>query len=136
MEQKKINSSWLIDDDKIYLFGLRKMIQLSKLCCDTTEFNNGGDAIEKIKSFIGSPELLPDIIFLDINMPVMDGWHFLKEYESLKKSLNKKIVIYMVSSSIDERDIARATQEQDVKDYIIKPLSFEKLQSIFLAELQ
>lgn len=136
MEQKKINSSWLIDDDKIYLFGLRKMIELSKLCCGTAEFNNGADAIEKIKSLIDSPELLPDLIFLDINMPVMDGWHFLKEYELLKNNLSKKIVIYMVSSSIDERDIERATQLEDVKDYIIKPLPFEKLQSIFLTELQ
>ncbi|MBN9296527.1 MAG: response regulator [Filimonas sp.] len=136
MQQKKISSAWLIDDDKIYLFGLRKMIEISKRCDSITEFSNGSEAIRKLQTMVDSPELLPDIIFLDINMPVMDGWQFLTAFDLLKKQLSRQIIIYMISSSIDDRDIERAKQLDAVKNYIIKPLPFDKLQSIFANEIQ
>lgn len=136
MQQKKISSAWLIDDDKIYLFGLRKMIEISKRCDSITEFSNGSEAIRKLQTMVDSPELLPDIIFLDINMPVMDGWQFLMAFDVLKKQLSRQIIIYMISSSIDDRDIERARQLDAVKNYIIKPLPFDKLQSIFANEIQ
>ena len=136
MQQKKISSAWLIDDDKIYLFGLRKMIEISKRCDSITEFSNGSEAIRKLQTMVDSPELLPDIIFLDINMPVMDGWQFLTAFDVLKKQLSRQIIIYMISSSIDDRDIERAKQLDAVKNYIIKPLPFDKLQSIFANEIQ
>jgi CheY-like chemotaxis protein len=60
-------------------------------------------------------------------MPFVDGWMFLDDFASLKSGLKKDISIYMVSSSIDPRDVNRAKGNKDVRDYIIKPVSREKL---------
>ena len=69
---------------------------------------------------------LPDYIFLDINMPFIDGWMFLDDYEHIKSKLAKPISIYMVSSSIDPRDMSRARNNGNVKDYVVKPVTREK----------
>jgi CheY-like chemotaxis protein len=71
---------------------------------------------------VANNENLPDIIFLDINMPVMDGWHFLEEYIKLKPRIGKVITIYMISTSVDPEDIERAKKIREVSDYIVKPV--------------
>lgn len=67
-------------------------------------------------------ELLPDVIFLDINMPIMNGWQFLDEFKKMQNSIDKNITIYLVSSSFDDRDISRSKDYAEVTDYIIKPV--------------
>lgn len=74
---------------------------------------------------------LPDVIFLDVRMPVMDGWEFMKEFAEIKSQLGKKISIYMISSSIDASDIDRAKKIPDVIDYIFKPVDVNRLEEIF-----
>jgi CheY-like chemotaxis protein len=69
-----------------------------------------------------STTALPDIIFLDINMPVMDGWQFLDSFRNIEDMLSKKITIYLVSSSVDKNDMSRSKQISLVKDYLIKPV--------------
>ncbi|PLB17916.1 MAG: Two-component response regulator [Flavobacteriaceae bacterium FS1-H7996/R] len=71
-------------------------------------------------------EALPDVILLDLNMPVMDGWEFLEEFISLKPKLEKKIPIYIVSSSNDPADIMKAKSISEVTDFIIKPVTEAK----------
>jgi CheY-like chemotaxis protein len=73
---------------------------------------------------------LPDVIFLDINMPVMDGFQFMEEYIKLKPQLSKQITIYMATSSVDEVDIKRAKQISEIADYLVKPIEPDKLLSI------
>ena len=75
-------------------------------------------------------EELPDVIFLDINMPIMDGFQFMEEYARIKPKLNKKITIYMVSSSVDPVDMERAKNITEISDYIIKPIKAGQLQEI------
>ena len=70
-----------------------------------------------------NPDLLPDILFLDLFMPIMDGWQFLEEFLSVKPNLAKPILIYVVSSSIYPEDISKAKSYSDVFDYIIKPIT-------------
>ena len=77
---------------------------------------------------------LPDFLFLDINMPLVDGWAFLEKYEGIYKTLSKSIKIYMVSSSIDPRDTDRAKANSHICDYISKPVSRENLAQIFNIE--
>ncbi|MDO7742963.1 MAG: response regulator, partial [Pedobacter sp.] len=72
---------------------------------------------------------LPDLIFLDINMPIMTGWEFLVEYEKL--SINKMIPVYMLSSSIFQNDIDKAKTFPNVKDFMSKPMSNNQLINIF-----
>ncbi len=64
-------------------------------------------------------------------MPIMDGWDFLKEYVLIKPKLSKKIIIYLVSSSIHDTDIKRAKQIGEVTDYVIKPVTRDKFIEIF-----
>jgi two-component system, chemotaxis family, chemotaxis protein CheY len=66
---------------------------------------------------------LPDVIFLDINMQFMDGWTFLEEYEHIVGKMQKQIVIFMVSSSMDPEEIQRAKQNPLLSEYVIKPVT-------------
>jgi len=114
----------LIDDDNIYQFTARKIIESTGLVKIIQSFYNGKEAIQYFKDETNrNPETLPDVIFLDINMPVMNGWEFLDEYNTFYTSLPKRIVVYVVSSSIDDNDVRRSREYQAVSDYIIKPVN-------------
>lgn len=127
---KKIDLAFIIDDDKIYVYGLKKMLSIHDFCKNVLIFNNGEEAIKYMKPLIVSNEGLPDIILLDINMPVMDGWEFLDEFIKIKPKIKKKITIYMVSSSINPIDIERAKSYSEVSNYFVKPIKMEDLAEI------
>jgi CheY-like chemotaxis protein len=116
----------LVDDDKIFQLTASKTIKATKISDRILQFENGEDALQFIKSNLNNPSALPDYIFLDINMPYVDGWMFLEDYDHIKANLPKTISIYMVSSSIDPRDINRAKSNSNVVDYVIKPVTIEK----------
>ncbi|MDL5048944.1 response regulator [Oscillatoria amoena NRMC-F 0135] len=69
------------------------------------------------------PDTEPSIVLLDINMPTMTGWEFLDEYDHLDASVKNSLKVYILSSSVDERDKERAAQNKNVVDYLIKPLT-------------
>ncbi len=70
-----------------------------------------------------TPSVEPSIVLLDINMPTMTGWEFLDEYDLLDVTIKNSLKLYILSSSVDERDKERATQNKNVEDYLIKPLT-------------
>ncbi|MEM0516725.1 response regulator [Aequorivita flava] len=122
---KMINLACIIDDDPIFVFGAKKVMQLANFCQSFMVFPNGKEALVKLKAIIESGENLPEIMLLDLNMPVMDGWQFLEEFTSIPTP--KKIQIYIVSSSLDPEDIERAKDFKSVNDYIIKPIAIENI---------
>ena len=128
---KKINTVCIVDDDDVYQFTVKYEIERTDLVGEIKSFSDGEQAIHFLKQAAHSPALLPDILFLDINMPIMDGWDFLEEFAQLNPSLDKKVIIYMVSSSINQKDVDRAKKINEVTDYIIKPINREKLTSLF-----
>jgi response regulator RpfG family c-di-GMP phosphodiesterase len=130
VSERKIQMSCLIDDDKIYLFSVRKLIEHYKLCEKIIEFNNGLDALTYFQN-VQENDSIPDIIFLDINMPIMNGWEFLEEFIKIKPNISKPVTIYMVSSSIDSRDMEKALSFSAVSNYLIKPASIKQLKDIF-----
>lgn len=120
----KINSVYIVDDDSITIFGLRKLLAKysSKLLVE--EFRNGRLALDAISYLVEHKMALPEVIFLDINMPVMDGWTFLDEFLKLPNTFGVHIKI--ITSSIDMRD--RQKWQSYVKktghhiDFITKPI--------------
>ena len=120
----------LIDDDDIYQFLLKKELRHTNLVERINLFSDGRKAMEFFNENKGNTEALPDVIFLDINMPIMNGWRFLKGFKQLKNDINKKITIYMMSSSFDDKDVKRSQEYAEVTDYIIKPVKRSNLISV------
>ena len=125
---RKIKLTYLIDDDEIYIFTAKKLINKTDFSEEVKFFYNGKEALEAIKSKLYNEEELPEVILLDLNMPIMDGWQFLDEFIRIKTK--KTIKVYIVSSSVNPVDIERAKTYNMVSNYIVKPISREKLYSI------
>jgi CheY-like chemotaxis protein len=130
---KKVESVCVVDDDLVYQYLAKEEIEYTNLVDNIMFFEDGQKAIDFIETTLNNDDVdaLPDVIFLDVNMPVMDGWEFLEAFLLLKPRIGKNIIIYIVSSSIDIRDMDRANAISEVSDYIIKPVSSNKLISIF-----
>ncbi|MFC0517532.1 response regulator [Mucilaginibacter angelicae] len=123
-------NTWIVDDDSIYVYGLKKLIGKKELNTRLSHFLNGQEAINALKK-TKEDHQLPDVILLDINMPVMDGWDFLNEFAKLKPQTGKNITVYIISSSIDLNDMHRAKNISEVSDYIFKPIKASHLTEIF-----
>ena len=122
----QVQNICLVDDDDVFHFIAKKIIERTDLVKNIKVFYNGREAIRFLESALSLMEELPDVILLDLNMPVMDGWEFLEEFISLKPKLEKKIPIYIVSSSNDPADIMKAKSIKEVTDFIIKPVTEAK----------
>jgi CheY-like chemotaxis protein len=124
----------LVDDDEINNF---ISIKLIKKAVDNTAISaclNGRFAIEELVEIQkNDPSLLPDFILLDINMPIMNGWEFLDEYQRLNIDPLGKSKIYIISSSVFSNDINKARSYPLVKNFISKPLSVDKIKEMFTA---
>jgi CheY-like chemotaxis protein len=121
----------IIDDDRVYHFILSSIINKNKLADSILSFMDGEEAIQYLTNNKTENEKIPDIVFLDMNMPIMDGWLFLEEYERIKKDITKKTVIFMISSSVDPIDIERAGNIIEITDYIVKPIKLSEVKKIF-----
>lgn len=127
MREKKV---CVIDDDEIYQFTIRHNVLKLNNQNAVLSFTNGQQAVDFFASHQNNTANWPDVIFLDINMPTMDGWAFLDAFEPIALAAKQSITLFVVSSSIDEIDYNRAKSIPLVHDYIIKPLTLEKLQSL------
>ncbi|WP_418603604.1 response regulator [Hwangdonia sp.] len=119
MEQ--IDITCIIDDDPIFIYGTQKIMEMADFSNAFMVYNNGKEALENLRPLLMNGESIPDVILLDINMPIMDGWQFLDEFVKIKTK--KPITIFVVSSSIDPKDIEKAKSYNVVDDYILKPIS-------------
>lgn len=132
---KKTVDICVVDDDDIYQFTIERIIKCFKLPVNLTAFTNGKRAFEFISDNIQNRDVLPDIIFLDINMPVMNGYEFIEKFEKIKSTLQKEIKIYLVSSSVDPYDINRADELAHVSGYFSKPLKHQVLKEIVYKQM-
>lgn len=123
----------IIDDDEIYLFSVKKVIEVNQLSDTVLEFRNGQDALDFFLESAGRKQELPDVILLDINMPVMNGWEFIEAFRKIKPTLPKEIMLYVVSSSVDRQDVEKAKSFTSVNDYLMKPLTVSQLKNIYAA---
>lgn len=126
----KKNIIWVVDDDVIYQTIINKLIQKSGVFFSNSSYMNGKEALTSLFKIIEENDNLPNIILLDINMPVMDGWEFMEELKNLKSIINNQINIYIVSSSIAIEDKNKSKTFEDILGYIAKPISINDLIAI------
>ncbi len=124
MKNKKI---WVIDDDPIYQIIVKKIIEKSEMFTEIYSFKNGKDAIDNLYKSSENSESVPDIILLDINMPIMDGWEFMEELGLIKTNFNNEIVVYIVSSSIAIEDKNKSKSYENILGYLSKPINVNDL---------
>jgi two-component system, chemotaxis family, chemotaxis protein CheY len=121
---------YVIDDDPIYQFMIKKMVSSLDYATQVISFSNGKKAIKFLKKKMDQGKL-PNIIFLDINMPEMDGWRFLKRYKKIKaSSRDREPHIYMVSSSKNPSDIYKAQEFCELSGFLTKPVLGNELKYV------
>ena len=113
----------VVDDDIVYQFTAKKILSNLDTVKGVLTFSDGEQAYNYLRDNFNQVEKLPGLIFLDINMPYMDGWTFLNIFKEIKPQLAKQVTIYMVSSSPERKDMDRAKQISEVSDYIVKPIT-------------
>ena len=118
----------MVDDHRMFLQGLRSLIEMESDIEVVGECTNGQDAVVAVQ------RLQPDVVLLDINMPIMNGWEFLDEYTRLNIDPLNKCKVYIISSSVFSNDINKARSYPVVKDFVSKPLNVEKIKELFAVE--
>jgi len=125
--RENIDLVMLIDDNETDNFIHKRVIELTGFAKNIVVKNSGKSALEYIESHKSNISDLPDVIFLDINMPIVDGFVFLFEYENFPEEVKQKCKIAILSSSDNKRDIDRIVDNEYVINFITKPLSEEAL---------
>ena len=127
---KKLSNLWIIDDDPMSSFYIKRLAELGELAHIITIHNKAQGAIDYLLEHKKSDDHLPEVILLDIYMPVLDGWGFLEKYNEIKTELNKPISIYIISSSNHPKDYSKAEAFGDVQAYFEKPVTIEILKEM------
>ncbi len=133
MAEKKYRTVMLIDDNEIDNLINQKMIEAASITENIYTHTGAKSAIEFLKNMERldvAEKVLPDVIFLDIDMPLMDGFQFLDEFEKLGDTTKTKCKIVMLTSSINPQDFNRSKKYDNVKLYLNKPLSQESIQKL------
>jgi len=130
--ERKLNCVLLIDDDEPTNF-LNQIIIESTGCTEQIKtVQSGEEALEYLTHTCSSDKTLPcpDLIFLDINMPAMNGWEFLEKYRKLEKKYKGKVMIVMLTTSLFPEDRLYAREIPEISAFENKPLTEEKLDNI------
>jgi len=136
-QANKYFSVMLIDDNEIDNLINQKMIESSAICQHILVHTGARSAIEFLRNIeklsgaiADAKKLIPDIILLDIDMPLMDGFQFLDEFEKLSDAVKNDIKIVMLTSSMNPNDLSRAKKSKFVSKYLNKPLTIDSLMSL------
>jgi len=121
----------VIDDDDINIFIISKIVEKTGYDVDICAKHNGQLAIDYIKDLLANHKDLPDLVLIDINMPILNGWEFIEAFEALDLKADNDM--YMLSSSVYENDIEKAKSYKSVKGFISKPLSIDRLKELLAA---
>lgn len=131
---KRVNEVCLIEDDVVQLFLSRKFLELTGVVKSISEFKNGKTAFEAMQMRSENGEPLPDFIFLDLNMPVWDGWQFYEEFLKLPNS--DGVIVYILTSSLSDYDFEKAESFGLAERYLSKPVGLERFKEILYSAVK
>jgi CheY-like chemotaxis protein len=120
----------LVDDNEIDNFINERIIVSSGFAKEVVVKNSADGALKYLQGLSSTPEKIPDFIFLDLNMPVKDGFGFLEDFASMDEAIRRRSKVIVLSSSISPDDINRASTNPYVHKYINKPLSEKYLEAV------
>lgn len=128
----QLESAFIVDDDPIHQFGMKVLLRKLEFSKEVMVFHNGQEAMDALLDMLGIGQQFPSIIFLDLNMPIKDGWGFLDDFVKIPHQNREKVMVYVVSSSINPRDQERAREYEGVSNYMVKPVNESELKRILI----
>lgn len=128
IENDKIDLAYIVDDDQTTIELVRMNNERFGFCDELSPFTDPIFAKETLETAIAKKEHVPQMVLLDINMPVMDAWDFLDKMDQLL--YEAKVSVFILSSSINPKDIEKSNEYNSVLKYIQKPLSLDKIATI------
>lgn len=128
---KKVETVYIIDDDEIAIFCIKKSLKQIAFCDNLIIFNDGITALDHFVKLAKNNVKSSSIIFLDINMPEMSGWHFLEELKNISGNEAGKDGIYVMSSSLDVADMEKVHNNSLATKFLPKPVTSALLLDIF-----
>lgn len=131
---QKFSLVMLVDDNDTDNFISKRIIEITKFAEEVEIKNSGKSALEYLEEHKEDVKKLPDIIFLDINMPIVDGFVFLYEFEKFNETIRNKCKVIILSSSDNKRDIDKIVNNDHVIKFVTKPLTENALAEIRHAE--
>lgn len=116
----------LVDDDTIFNFINKRMIENTGMSNEVDTALNGKQALDLLNGYLSGARSIPDVIFLDLDMPIMDGFSFLEAFKRLNMPHKEKVSIVIVTSSQNPEDIKRA-KSFGIDHYLTKPITEEQV---------
>ena len=126
---EKLSNILIIDDDPMTSYLHKKLMEGFQVADHINIANDGEEALQHFNDRIQaeSEEKIPQLVFVDLDMPLMDGFEFLEAYQDLNFTNKGSVVIAVLTSSYSRSDINRVKEYPEVRDYIVKPLTKEKM---------
>lgn len=121
----------IVDDDPILIMVCGRLMKITGFSEEVVSAREGREALQVLENiYSNTPDKLPEVILLDINMPVMNGWEFLEDFKRLAALFPKEVPVFMLSSTIDQADFDKAKTYPVIKGFYSKPLTKENLEEI------
>jgi CheY-like chemotaxis protein len=125
----------LVDDDQIHHFIHTKVIERAGIDCDISTASNGDEALEMIRGHLAGIVFTPDIILLDLDMPIMNGFEFIKIFQQMEIPNKDNIVIVILTSSMNIADVEKA-RSIGIQRFLTKPLTTQDVSKLFASIVQ
>lgn len=125
-----------IDDDTVFQFSAKILLKKKFQVDNVLLFNNGQEAFDYFKAHKGQKSKIPSVLFVDINMPLMNGWEFVEKITPYFDKELDNFDVFIMTSSIDNRDVEKSKKFKLIKKFVSKPLTINMIEKLISKRLQ